>query len=106
MRVIGDPQSSVSKVAVSHGLLLVAELEQILKEPGVEAVVGGEPVEWEAGPYFQDLVAAGLSKGLILIGDEASEEPGSGEVAAWLTTFINEVPVECIPAGEPFGTLS
>jgi putative NIF3 family GTP cyclohydrolase 1 type 2 len=106
MRVIGDPQSSVSKVAVSHGLLLVAELEQILKEPGVEAVVGGEPVEWEAGPYFQDLVAAGLSKGLILIGDEASEEPGSGEVAAWLTTFINEVPVEWIPAGEPFGTLS
>ena len=106
MRVIGNPQSTVSKVAVTHGLLLVADLEQILKEPGVDAVVGGEPVEWEAGPYFQDLVIAGQSKGLILIGDEVSEEPGSGEVAAWLKTFINETPIEWIPAGEPFGAFS
>ena len=79
--MIGEPKSNVSKVAVTHGLLLVTDLEQILKEPGVEAVVGGEPVEWEAGPYFQDLVTSGQSKGLILIGDEASEEPGSG--ARW-----------------------
>jgi putative NIF3 family GTP cyclohydrolase 1 type 2 len=106
MRLIGNPQSQVSKVAVTHGLLLVADLEQILKEPGVDVVVGGEPVEWEAGPYFQDLVTAGQSKGLILVGDEASEEPGSGEVATWLKTFIDEVPIQWIPAGEPFRTLS
>ena len=105
MRVIGDPQSRVSKVALTHGLLLVADVQEILKEPGVEVVVGGEPVEWEAGPYFEDLVTAGQAKGLILVGDEASEEPGSGEVAEWLKGFIREVPTEWIPAGEPFWTL-
>jgi hypothetical protein len=63
-------------------------------------------VEWEAGPYFQDLVAAQKVKGLLLLGYEASEEQGSAEVAVWLKTFITEVPVEWIPAGEPFWILN
>jgi hypothetical protein len=62
-------------------------------------------VEWEAAPYFQDLIAAGKAKGLVLVGNEASEEPGCGEMAAWIKTFVTEVPVEWIPAGEPFWTL-
>ena len=106
MRVIGDPQSRVSKIAVVHGLLLVADLEQISKKSGVDVVVAGDAVEWEAGPYFQDLVTAEQAKGLILVGDEVSEEPGSGEVTEWLKGFVNEVPVEWIRAGEPFWTLS
>jgi hypothetical protein len=72
----------------------------------VDVVVGGEPVEWEATEYFQDLIAAKMSKGLILLGNEGSEEPGSGEVAAWLKTFVKEVPVEWMPAGEPVWAVS
>ncbi len=106
IRVIGNPTSSVHKVALTHGLLLVADAERILTEPGVDAVITGDAVEWEAAPYFQDLVTAGKTKGLVLIGDEASEDPGSGEVAAWLKSFVSEVPVEWIPAGEPFWTLT
>ena len=102
IRIIGDPQTKVSKVALTHGFLLVPELQKTLKEPGVDAVVAGEPVEWEAGPYFEDVVASGQRKGMIVLGHEVSEEPGSGEVAAWLKTFISEVPIEWIPAGEPF----
>ncbi len=106
VRVIGDPASSVHKVALTHGLLLVADAERILREPGVDVVIAGDAVEWEAGPYFQDLVTARKAKGLILIGEEASEEPGSGEAAAWLKCFITEVPIEWVPAGEPFWTLT
>jgi putative NIF3 family GTP cyclohydrolase 1 type 2 len=106
VRVVGDPGAPVSKVALVHGLLLVADVERILKEPGVNTVVAGDAVEWEAAPYFQDLVTTKRASGLILLGEEASEEPGSGEVASWLKTFVNEVPVEWIPAGEPFWTLS
>lgn len=106
VRVVGQPDAPVGKVALVHGLLLVAEVERILKEPGVSTVVAGDAVEWEAAPYFQDLVTAKRTSGLILLGEEASEEPGSGEVAAWLKTFVSEVPVEWIPAGEPFWTLS
>jgi putative NIF3 family GTP cyclohydrolase 1 type 2 len=106
VRVVGDPEAPVGKVALVHGLLLVAEVERILKEPRVDTVVAGDAVEWEAAPYFQDLVTAKRASGLILLGEEASEEPGSGEVAAWLKTFLSELPVEWIPAGEPFWTLS
>lgn len=106
VRVVGNPESSVSKVALTHGLLLVADAEWILREPDVDVVVTGDAVEWEAAPYFQDLVAAGKAKGLILLGDEASEEPGSGEMAEWLKGFVNEIPIEWIPAGEPFWVLS
>jgi putative NIF3 family GTP cyclohydrolase 1 type 2 len=106
VRVIGDPSSSLHKVALTHGILLVADAERILREPGVDAVVSGDAVEWEAGPYFQDLVTAGKAKGLILLGAEASEESGSREVAEWLRSFVSEVPIEWIPAGEPFWTLT
>jgi putative NIF3 family GTP cyclohydrolase 1 type 2 len=102
LRVIGNPETKVSRVALTHGFLLVPELQKVLKEPGLDAVIVGEPVEWEAGPYFHDLVASGQKKGMIVVGHEASEEPGSAEMAAWLKTFISEVPVEFIPAGEPF----
>jgi putative NIF3 family GTP cyclohydrolase 1 type 2 len=106
LRVIGKPDSSLTKIALTHGLLLVADVERILREPGVDAIVTGDAVEWEAAPYFQDLVTAGKAKGLVLLGDEASEEPGSGEVANWLNGFMTEVPIEWIPAGDPFWVLS
>jgi putative NIF3 family GTP cyclohydrolase 1 type 2 len=102
IRVIGKPETPVVKVALSHGFFLVPQLQNLLKEPGVDVVICGEPVEWEAGPYFYDLVAAGQKKGLIVLGQEASEEPGSNEMATWLKSFITEVPVAFIPAGEPF----
>ena len=76
-----------------------------MKEPNVDVVICGEPVEWEASEYFEDLVAAEMAKGLILLGHEVSEEPGSGEVAAWLRTFLPDTPVEWIPAGEPVWTV-
>lgn len=106
LRVIGKSDSSLTKVALTHGLLLVADVERILHEPGVDAIVTGDAVEWEAAPYFQDLVTAGKAKGLVLLGNEASEEPGSGEVGNWLKGFVTEVPIEWIPAGDPFWVLS
>ncbi len=106
VRVIGEPASSVSKVALTHGLLLVADSERMLREQALDVVIAGDAVEWEAVPYFQDLVTAGKVKGLVLVGQEASEEPGSGEMAEWLKGFVSEVPVEWIPCGEPFWVLS
>ena len=102
IRIVGERQTKVRKVAVTHGFFLVPHLQKVLKEPDVDAVLIGEPVEWEASPYFEDLVASGQKKGMVILGHEVSEEPGSGEVASWLKTFLSEVPVEWIPAGEPF----
>jgi putative NIF3 family GTP cyclohydrolase 1 type 2 len=106
IRVIGKPEVRVNNIALTHGLLLVSDAERILREPDLDVIIAGDAVEWEAVPYFQDLVTAGRAKGLVLLGDEASEEPGSGEMAEWLKTFVTEVPVEWIPAGEPFWVLT
>jgi putative NIF3 family GTP cyclohydrolase 1 type 2 len=100
MRVLGDPSTKISKAALSHGLFLVPELKTIL-ESDPDLIVVGEPVEWEAAPYFQDLIASGKKKGMIILWQEVSEEPGSGEVAAWLRSFLTGIPIEWIPAGEP-----
>lgn len=101
MRIIGDPATRVSKATLWPGFYKVPDLEKQLTEPGVDLMLIGEPVEWEASPYFADLVSSGQKKGMIVLGNEVSEEPGCGEMAAWLKTFVSEVPVEWIPAGEP-----
>lgn len=105
MRIIGDPATSVRKVALSPGLIRVPVLGKLLREPDVDAVVTGEPIEWEASPYFQDVIASGKKKGMIIIGLAASEDPGSGEIARWLATIVPEVPVEWILIGDPFWML-
>lgn len=101
MRIIGEPDTRVSKAILSPGYYVVPQLEKHLSDPTVNLLVIGEPVEWEASPYFADIVASGQKKGLIVLGNEVTEEPGSGEMATWLKTFVTEIPVEWIPAGEP-----
>jgi hypothetical protein len=47
-------------------------------------------------------VTEGKSKSLIILGHIPSEQAGMEECAHWLKTFITEVPVEFVPAREPF----
>ena len=102
IRVGGDPDITVRKAALLHGMYWLPDLQKALAEPGVDLVIAGEP-QWENElcQYSFDLHAAGVRKGLVLLGQQVSEEPGSGELAAWLKSFVKEVPVEWIPAGEP-----
>ena len=85
IRVGGDPGIRVTKAALSHGMYWLDDLQKLLAEPGVDLVVMGEP-QWEneLSLYNFDLHAAGQKKGMIVLGQEVSEEPGCGEMAAWL----------------------
>jgi putative NIF3 family GTP cyclohydrolase 1 type 2 len=102
IRVGGDPNITVRKAALSHGMYRLPDLRALLAEPGVDLVVLGEP-QWEneLSLYNFDLHAAGIKTGMIVLGQQVSEEPGCGEMANWLKSFIGEVPVEWIAAGEP-----
>jgi putative NIF3 family GTP cyclohydrolase 1 type 2 len=104
LRVLGDPAAPVRTVALTHGFLLVPEVQRLVHDAQVDVIVGGEPVEWEAFPYVADLVTAGRAKGMILLGHAVSEEPGSDAVANWLKTIVPEVAVRFLPSGEPFWT--
>jgi putative NIF3 family GTP cyclohydrolase 1 type 2 len=51
---------------------------------------------------MRDANTAGKKKALILLGHNASEEPGMNFVAKWLGEFVTEVPIKFIPSGDPF----
>lgn len=101
-RCIGDPQIAVADVALTHGYMEVPDLQKVLAGPKLDVVICGEACEWEVVPYFMDLIASGQKKGMILLGNQVSSEPGCRELAEWVRGVVNEVPVEWLPAGEPF----
>lgn len=78
LRVLGDPDVRVRTVALTHGFLLVPEVQRIVRDTSVDVIVGGEPVEWEAFPYVADLVTAGRAKGMYCWGTRSAKSRGAG----------------------------
>src|ERR1700680_215498 len=104
IRVVGDPKLKVNKVALVPGSSGFAKETRALEMSGVQVLVTGESREWETVEYVADAVTEGKPKALIILGHIPSEQAGMEECARWLKTFINEVPVEFVPAREPFWT--
>ncbi len=99
IRVIGDPESRVSRAALMQG---TAPFHAATVLPKVDFIVAGEQREWEGVEYAFDANTAGNRKGMILVGHWVSEDQGMRLCGDWLKSFISEVPIEWIPAGDPF----
>ena len=104
VRVVGDPELRVNRVTASWGYYTFSATNLPLARPDIDVFVVGETREWETVEYAQDLVASGKKKALIVIGHVASEQAGMKYCAEWLKGFVTEVPVEFVPASEPFWT--
>jgi len=102
MRVVGDPNQKLTKIGFMEGAAGSDRHIKMLERPDIDALVVGEAREWETVEYVRDAVAEGRRKGLIVLGHLLSEEAGMDECARWLRTFVSEVPIEFMPAGEPF----
>lgn len=100
LRVIGDPRIEVSKVALSPGAAGLRMQMELM--PKADVYVCGEATEWEGIEYARDTIASGEKKGMIMAGHVVTEEPGMNLCAQWVKTLVPEVPVEWIPAGDPF----
>jgi putative NIF3 family GTP cyclohydrolase 1 type 2 len=100
IRVVGEPRSTVRRIAMLPGLSALAATMKAL--PDCDLVLAGETREWESVEYAQDCVAAGQKKGLIMLGRVLSEEPGMNVCADWLKELIPEAPVRWLPAGDPY----
>ncbi len=100
LRVLGDPAGKGSTGAMRPGAGESAGARKALLEADV--LVVGEQREWETVEYAQDAIASGRKKGMVILGHAISEDPGMRLCAEWLKTLVSEVPVEWIPAGEPF----
>jgi putative NIF3 family GTP cyclohydrolase 1 type 2 len=102
LRVVGKPEMNVTQIGFLSGASGREQQIAMLEKKNIEILVAGEAREWETVEYARDAAAEGRRKGLILLGHEASEEAGMQYCATWLKTFISEVPIEFIKAGEPF----
>lgn len=102
IRVVGDIDREVSQIGLVLGAAGAMAQIRSLQRDDVEVVIAGEVPEWETVEYIRDAVSMGKKKALILLGHANSEEAGMDYCADWLKTFVTEVPVEFIPAGDPF----
>lgn len=100
IRVIGDPQTRVRRIALLPGLSPLAASMKVL--PDADVIVAGEVREWESVEYASDAVAAGQKKGMVLLGRVLSQDPGMNVCAQWLKTLIPEAPVRWIPTPDPY----
>ena len=100
IRVIGDPQTRVRRIALLPGVSTLAAAMKSL--PECDVLLAGETREWETVEYAQDTVASGQKKGMIMLGRVLSEEPGMSICADWLKALVPEVPVRWMAAGDPY----
>jgi putative NIF3 family GTP cyclohydrolase 1 type 2 len=104
MRVVGNPAMKVTRVALAPGSPGMQKEIRALEMPDIQVLVTGESREWETVEYVADAVAQQKQKALIILSHIPSEQAGMEECARWLKTFVTEVPVEFIPAAQPFWT--
>ena len=106
VRVVGDPGMKITKVGFSPGAAGSQREIHSLEQDDVQVLMVGETREWETVEYAADAVSEGRKKALIVIGHIPSEQPGMEECARWLKGFVKDVPVEFVPARQPFWTVS
>jgi len=102
IRVVGDPKMPVNNVLTSWGYAGQFPGIPFMARPDVDVFIVGETREWELVEYAQDIRDSGKNKALIILGHIVSEQAGMKYCAEWLKGFVNEVPVDFIPAAEPF----
>jgi putative NIF3 family GTP cyclohydrolase 1 type 2 len=102
MRVIGDPKLVVKRVMANWGYASPAPGMPNFARPEVDVLVIGETREWELVEYAQDTIKAGQKKALIVLGHVVSEQSGMKYCAEWLRGFIPDLPIDFVPAPEPF----
>ena len=100
LRVVGDPGAKVSRIRLGVGYA-----SPPVNAPDVDVLISGEQQEsdgaFDSQPYAVDAAAAGVVKGIILLGHTISEEAGMLEMAQWIKGFVPEIPVQLVEAGEP-----
>ena len=102
MRVVGDPKLKVKKVALVPGASGFGKETRALEISDLQVLITGEPREWETVEYVADAVTEGKPKALIILSHIPSEQAGMEECTRWLKIFVSEVPVEFVPARDPF----
>jgi putative NIF3 family GTP cyclohydrolase 1 type 2 len=99
-RCVGDPKAKVSKILLGPGYATPRMTAE------ADVVIGGEQQEADGAfdnvEYVMDAASLGMAKGVIMLGHVVSEEPGMEDFANWVRTFVKDIPIQFIPAQEPY----
>lgn len=101
LRVVGARDLKVTKVAMQPGAGGPLGHRRALQRSDAEVLLIGEVPEWETIEYVADASAQGKRKALLLVGHIPSEQPGMENCAAWLKTFLTNVPINFVPTADP-----
>ena len=98
IRVVGDPNAKVRRIATGAGMATPA-----VNNAEIDVVIGGEQREiegtFDSPEYVMDAATLGVPKGWIMLGHNMSEESGMQEMADWLRPIVPEVKVQHVRAG-------
>jgi len=101
-RCVGNPKAKISKILLGPGYATPRMNAE------ADVVIGGEQQEangrFDDVEYVADAASLGMPKGLIMLGHVVSEQPGMEDLAKWMQTFINGIPIRLISAEEPYWT--
>lgn len=107
IQIIGDPDMKCTRVGIlvgggSLGLGDEKMPARLMHDQQLDVMICGEITEWTLSAYVRDAAALGLSKAMVIVGHERSEEPGMKDLANRLRPLLGEIPVHFSDAGEPF----
>ncbi|QAY64022.1 NGG1p interacting factor NIF3 [Xylanimonas allomyrinae] len=109
LRFTGDPAARVRRVGLDLGFRGATRNRALLRRDDVDVAVLGEAHEWETGEYAVDAVAAGIARGVVVVGHVPSEQAGMRAVAHWLPGVLEQagiaVPVTFVETPDTFRTL-
>ena len=107
IRIIGDPEASVERVALMPGggsLGLGSEHMPMdwMRAMKLDVILCGEVTEWTLPAYVRDAYQLGIAKAIVILGHERSEEWGMKHLGTWMASITGDLPVVFVDAGEPF----
>jgi putative NIF3 family GTP cyclohydrolase 1 type 2 len=104
LRMVGQPKLRVRSVYLAPGTTSLAMAVTNLQK--ADAILAGEPREWEAIPYALDTWSSDRGKGLISVGRMVSENPGMSACAAWIGSLVPEVRVDSVAVSDPYWSVN
>ena len=104
LRMVGQPTLRVRTIYLAPGTTSLSMAVTNLQQ--ADAILAGEPREWEAIPYTLDTWSSDRGKGLIAVGRMVSEAPGMSACAAWIRSLVPEVRVESMAVTDPYWSVN
>jgi len=104
LRIVGQPNLRVRMIYLAPGTTSLSMAVTNLQK--ADAILAGEPREWEAIPYTLDTWSSDRGKGLISIGRMVSEGPGMSACAAWIRSLVPEVRVDATAVSDPYWSIN